>query len=427
MRILFVTPSEVSSGEAITALHIAEMTQARGGQVHFFASPFTAQFIRPSLPECVTCLEPDIDQNRNQWLDLITHVRPEVILFADYPLLFFGKDQPSLADDRWVKGLDSLDIPLVTLDHLGYAQKPFSLFFGPPHLSFQAVTVPAIPESMHILLPCPSQEPGPVPGRRGEVFRYWETPIELTQCKEIRQRYLSGPNDLLIFHSIPTWAQKYTRLFGLPYYDFLAKLLEYYFQEFPRPVTFISVNDGSFLAPIDKPNLHIKNLSSISKTEYEILLLSSDLMVTENMVSNSLGKAICGRVPCVVLRNSYRLLELLDQADRQLRDILLEMEAKRLGAIFPYEVFPIWGSRELDQLGLFKSNRLVDGFVCLEAFGGEETRKKLYRLLLDPVERAELRRGQQAYINQLARLPNAIEALEGVIGKSHRLRKGALG
>lgn len=428
MRVLFVTPSEVSTGEAITALHIAGMIQDRGGQAHFLASSFTAQFVESSQTASVTGLTEDPDRNRDLWTGLLAHFQPEAILFADYPLLFFEKGPPSLADDGWVERLEALDIPLLTLDHLGYAQRSFSLFFGPPHLSFQAVTLQEIPESMQILLPCPSHAPESVPERRGVAFRYWDGALELPerQRQEIRQRYLAAPDDLLIFHSVPTWAQKYTRLFGLPYYDYLPDLLETYLQDLPRPVTVISVNDGTLLAPIEKPGLRIRNLSAISKTEYEALLLASDLMLTENQVSNSLGKAVCGRVPCVVLANSYRLLEILDRADDRLRRILLAMEGKRLGAIFPYEVFPIWGQRELDQLGLFNSNPLVDGFARLEAYGGEATRQRLQGLLLDPVERAHLRRGQQAYIDGLAHLPDAAEVLQAVMVGSHARRKEEL-
>jgi hypothetical protein len=208
---------------------------------------------------------------------------------------------------------------------------------------------------------------------------------------------------------------RFTKKFQLPYYDFLSSLLEYYLTGLPRPVTVVSVNNGDLLAPVQKKNLRILNLAPMSPAQFDGLLLASDLVLTENQVSNSLGKAVCGRIPAAVLRNSSRLIELLNQADIPLRNLLLAMEAKRVGAVFPFEVFPIWGRQEVEQLMLFSNNSLFDGFAYLEVFGGEKTRFELQRLLLDSNEREALIANQQAYINRLEGLPEFHEVLETLL------------
>ena len=91
MRVLFVTPSEVSSGEAITALHIAENVIAKGGSVRFLASAFTGGFLRKPFSEHVTGFTQDAEQNRQIWDNSLLSFRPEVVVFADYPLLFFSQ------------------------------------------------------------------------------------------------------------------------------------------------------------------------------------------------------------------------------------------------------------------------------------------------------------------------------------------------
>jgi len=393
------------------------MLVAQNGQVHFLASSFTARFIGQTFRNEVTCLSENGVENHRRWEELLDIFHPDVIVFADYPLLFFNQDEPWLATEGWVKHLDELDIPLVTFDHLGYAQKPFNLFFGPPHLSFHSEAMHPIPERMHILLPCPANEPGDVPGRRGTPFKTGGTGLNLPGNKreEIRRNLLSDPEELLIFHSVPTWALRFTRKFQLPYYDYLSSLLEYYLTGLPCPVTVVSVNDGSLLTPVKNKNLHILNMAPMSPAQFEGLLLASDLVLTENQVSNSLGKAICGRIPAAVLRNSFRLIELLNQVDSPLRNLLLAMEAKRVGAIFPFEVFPIWGIQEVEQLMLFSNNSLFDGMAYLEVFGGETTRRALQHLLLDPIERGALVAKQQAYINRLRDLPEANEVLAALI------------
>ncbi len=318
-----------------------------------------------------------------------------------------------------MQGLDELDIPLLTFDHLGYAQGPFNLYFGPPHLSFHNESIQPIPERMQILLPCPANEPGPVPGRQGTPFRMAETELEPPGSErlesrrlESRRSILSDPEGLLIFHSVPAWALRFTKQFELPFYDYLSSLLEIYLAGLPRLVTVVSVNNGSLLTPVQNDNLQIFNLAPMGPAQFERLLLASDLVLTENQVSNSLGKAICGGIPAAVLRNRARLIELVNQVELPVRSLLLDMEAKRVGSVFPYEVFPIWGRQEVEQLMLFSMNSLFDGIAYLEVFGGEATRLELQRLLLDPEARGELIARQQVYVQRLQSLPEFHQVLE---------------
>ena len=419
INVLFVVPSEVSSGEAITALHVAECLAAKGGRMHFLASDFTAYFLEGPFPRGVTRFTQDRDSNCQIWLDLIRDFVPDLILFADYPLLFFSSGAPPFAGDAWASSLESLDIPLVTFDHLGYAQRPVSIYFGPPHLSFHCETLRAAPANMHILLPCPVQEPGFVPGRRGIPFRYWDLPLKLPEAKRqaVRRRYLRDERGMLVFHSTPGWAWRLAQNLGLPYYTFLSKIFETYFSGLDVPVTILSINDGDLLAPCEHAGIHIRNLASLPKDEYEALMLASDLMITENRLSVSLGKAVCGMVPGAVLRNSYRLRELLAFAEEPMRRILLEMEGERLGAVFPYEVFPIFGRQEMELLGLYTHNSLDEAFATLEVFGGEATRAQLHRLLLDPEAQEAVRSKQQDYANRLQSLEDAYDALQVVLEK----------
>ena len=153
------------------------------------------------------------------------------------------------------------------------------------------------------------------------------------------------------------------------------------------------------------------NLAELAPAEYEQLLLASDLMITDNRISVSLGKAVCAEQPCVALRNSFRLATLLERADRSLRRILLEMEAERLGAVFPYEVFPIWSRRDLETLGVFDANPVADSMVLLEIYGGSETRRRLWKAMTDAAFRDALRSRQRRLVELVKRLPSPEEAL----------------
>jgi hypothetical protein len=145
--------------------------------------------------------------------------------------------------------------------------------------------------------------------------------------------------------------------------------------------------------------------------EYARLLLSCDLLLTENAVSSSLGKAVCGGIPCALLKNSYRLPEVLERVQHDLRRIVLDMERARLGAVFPYEVFPIWGRDDIEQLGLFRENSVTAAFAAVEVFGGDAMREQLRALLVDERTRHELRAAQRRYVDGLLGLDDAYAAL----------------
>jgi len=176
-------------------------------------------------------------------------------------------------------------------------------------------------------------------------------------------------------------------------------------------VVVVSVNGRSLLLPSSAPGLRVIHLGQLRPSEYEELLFASDLMISDNRISSSLAKAVCGLIPCVALRNSHPLPELIDRADEPTRALLLEMERDRPGAIFPFEVFPIWSREDLDALRLFPDNPIEACLLTLEMYGGEETRLAFEQLLTDPAHREKLKARQLHYISLICRLPKSQDAL----------------
>jgi Family of unknown function (DUF6365) len=416
--VLFVTPVEVGSGETITSLHLAEMIVDRGGKVLFLASAFAAEFIRGEFTNAIRVLGRDGEENRRRWSKALDQFRPDVVVFADYPLLFFTSGVAPLADAAWVRSLDDVDAALVTLDHTGFAQKPIGLFFGPPHLSFHYESLPALPSRMEVLLPCPMHEPGPVAGRRGTPFRYWDVPLGIPPDvrEETRARYLEGDDAYLVFHASARWAWETAEAFQLAYYRYLPALLEIHLERAPKPVRLLSMNNGRLLSGAPGGRLRVSNLKPMDKASFETLLFSSDLLLTENRISITLGKAVCGLIPSVVLVNSRRYRDLLRTTAPAIRASLVEMEAERPGSVYPYEIFPSGMARELEELGLYRENSITSGFRTLELYANAETSRELVGLLGDDDMRGELETRQRAYVERLARLEDGEHCLQMVAG-----------
>jgi hypothetical protein len=181
----------------------------------------------------------------------------------------------------------------------------------------------------------------------------------------------------------------------------------------------VSVNNGKLLEAPPNSRIRFVNLGPIPTSGFEELLFSSDLVVTENRLSISMGKAICGLQTCAVLKNSYRLVDLMGSLNGTIREAVSAMERIRLGSVYPYEVFPSGMTELLEEIILYKNNSLTMAFWDTEVFGGDETSKILSRLLMDQPMRDTLRERQQTYVGKLQALQDSSDAICSLVEK-HR-------
>ena len=413
MKVLLVTPAQ--SGETVTAVHVAQNLVDRGHTAVFLASPGARRQLPAGFLEHVFELTGDVDDNLYMWKRALEDFAPHIVLFADYPIVVSPQSSSPLGCHRdWQAALHRLGACLVTFDHLGLAQCREDLTIGPRHLSPHTVTFPPVPDSMRIMLPCPMHHPGPLEGRQGDPFRYWNPPLELPEDvrQEIRSTYLGADDHLLILHSVPEWARKTAGALKLPFYRFLPELLAYYFEGVGNPVTLVSVNNGTLLAQPSEGSFRIINVPAMPIAEFEQLLLSADLIITENKPSFTIGMAICALRPCAALKNSFELSDLRGRMPPRLGETVAAMEQERPGAVFPFEIFPSDMTGQLDKLWLYRGNALVEAFEELEIFGGEQTKEQLARLVQDRETQTTLRDRQQAYVEMLQQADEATGLLE---------------
>ena len=412
-RVLFVTPCTFSSGETITASHIAAELAFRDIDCWFAASAQAGRILGSTHGGRVVALGDSLADNQATWREAMTTLRPDAIVFADYPLLFFSSGAVPLADAEWVADLGRFPGVLFTLDHLGYAQRRQIVYFGPPHLTFGAEVTADLPERMEILLPCPTHEPGAVPNRNGLPTRYWAAAEGHAEgeARKVRRRHLNGDDGILVFHSTPSWASRLAAQLRLPHYRFLPSILQHCLSDLGYRVTIVSVNDGAMLAPSGTRDVRFVMLTPLDPAEYEALLSAADLMLTDNAVSASLGKAVCSLTPCALLRNTFELTQLPGAVGDTVTALAIAMENERPGAIFPFDVFPVWDESALERLGFNYASSYGQTFARLELFGGETTRTAIAALLFDTATRSTLRNSQRRYVSALTALPSAADAI----------------
>jgi hypothetical protein len=402
VRILFVTPHTLSSGEAVTALHAAEQAMKRGATASFLASPRTAGFLAQCKLESLVELTPDRATNRCLFDSLLADFHPDVVAFADYGILAEERGALPLVDDAWPAFLDRLDAALVTFDHLGLEQPACKLPRGQI----------AHPSRMRVLLPCPLHEPRAVPGRVGIPFRSFEPPVltETERC-EARAAVGSPPGGLLLFHAAASWALKMAQGRQSSLYARLPAILEDYFGWLPAPVTLVSVNDGGLLPDAPRGTVRVVNLPPLPVERYETLMASSDLVLTENCFSVAVGKAACADVPAIAWRNRFDLPALLCRLRSETPGSILQLVLNEPQSIQPWLTFPGWPLELERELRVFQDNSLAGAFTRLELFGGEETAEEIRHLMLDSGTAQRLRELRRSYAESVSRLPDFSEAL----------------
>lgn len=413
MNVLLVTPTH--SSETVTAVHVAQDLLDRGHRAAFVASPGARRQIPPRFQEHVFQLTADVEDNLSIWKGVLETFGPDIVLFADYPIVVSPQSSSPLGSHpEWQARLLDLRACLVTFDHLGLGQCPEELVLGPRHLCPQRVAFPAIPDWMRIMLPCPIQHPGTLDGRRGDPFRYWRAPLGLSDDRRlaVRRTYLGREDDLLIVHSVAGWAWTMAEKLKLPFYRFLPQIFAHYFEDIGKPITLVSVNNGALLAQPPCADFRIINLAAMPIADFENLLFSADLVITENKPSFTIGMAVCALRPCAVVKNSFGFSDLRQRAPSQITDYVAAMEMERPGAVFPFEIFPTDMTGQLDHLWPYRSNAFVSAYEEIEIFGGQQTAEQLARLLLDKEGRYELRGRQERYVELLNTVDEPTALLE---------------
>jgi len=418
LRILIIAPVNGGSGETVTARYLARLAARQGHDVFFLASSFAARFLSDEFGHRLAELTSHGPTNVALWEETLRSVRPHVVVFADYPLMFWpGGVVPLAQEDGWVSRLEDTKACLVTLDHFGFAQAEMEFFLGPPHIVNTHHRLGAIPRRMKIMLPCPMHEPWSVTGRKGQPFRYLDEPAPLPSAvrAQVRAQFGVGDQGLLIFHIVSSWAWQSAATLGLKLYDRLSDLLNHHLGEIGRPLTVVSLNNGKLLQQSESSNLSIVNLAPMSPPEFDRLLFSSDLLLTENKLSISIGKAVCGLHPAAAFVNSFGILDLLDQATGRLRELVLAIENDRPGSIYPFDVFPTGMKDLLESIVLYRDNSLTRAFKEIELFGGESTQAALKAVLTDEAVRGELIDRQREYVERLSDLPDAAATLAELV------------
>jgi Family of unknown function (DUF6365) len=437
MKVLLICAPSRAFGEVNSLVQLARSIVANGGEVWFLASPLAADVAKSHFPHRVFQMTPELDQNQIMFWRIVKKFRPDTIVLAElYEILRpRRKAECPFISPRWLYDTAELECNLVFVDFIAHvpmlrdiAECDFcSERFGRDSLR-------RFLERLWVILPCPLNEPGPIAGRCGIPYKAQSLPlaIEPAQRARVRARFMGEGNEadgVLVLRTGSSWQSILAEQYGLTLYERLGELFAAYLADLPNRTTLVSVSSRHQIS-CSSHSMQIHNIGNLPPNEFDLLVLSSDLVITDNEIGYTLAKTI-GNVPSVVFVNTFTLDDVLrrEAGDSPIRRIVLEMESRRRDSIYPHKIFPIpAGPEELSEhcpqheggvcaappapMSNFRLGRMVSSpFVKVELYGGEETRAALEWVLCDRKARAEWKEQDRAYLERLNRLTDGVDVL----------------
>ena len=437
MRAVFVCTPSKAFGEVNAAIPLARSIVQAGGEVWFVASPLAAGLASQSFEGSVFTLSGNREFNQSLFWLVVGKFRPDVIIFVEFYEILRPKRTPDcpLIDRNWLRRMASVAGEVVFLDFIAHVPMLREISDCPRCCNmFDRTSLRAFFRRLRVLLPCPLNEPGRVAGRCGIPYRTGALPFDLDpeERDRTRQRFAgsdeSSSETFIILRTGATWQSVLAQRYGVRLYDHLSDLLKFYFGHSEKRVVVISVSSHHKLKAVSTPNFTVENRENLPPSEFDRLVLSSDLIMTDNEIGYGLAKTM-GRVPGLVFINSYNADQVLarERYGTPVSNTVSTLETYRCGSVYPHKIFPIaapadqfnddipgWRSTGSSAVSgsCIRLGRMVSSpFLKAELYGGEEAASELRAFVNRNAYGDWFREKESAYLARLNAAPTGVEAL----------------
>jgi len=400
-RLLFVGLGHLSNGDITIAADFARQLPPDRFQVGFVTAPATAAYLRAVCLPTYPLDGPGPQQNLRIFDDLVSSLRPDLLVAADAFTLDY-----SVAWSGLSAGLlrDRYDIPLASFDQYDYPAADYLVdFYGGHRTRF-----PRLLENCDLLIRN-SPLNRPAPGEPGVIVTRMvcggSSPLPVT-----RRRRAAPPT---VFLTNSQW--EYVNVARSPAMTQLMRamprIVHSHLAALGRPLLVVHVGPAQWDFPV-APHLDYRYSPRLTPQEFRTQLTSADLFITGNAVSVTLTHAVLAGVPSLLLGNR-KILDMARLARSGSAPAWLAQAAPQLTVAYPFRVFP-WGWH--DFLGpVLSDNPYLDCFLTVGVFERRRVLAAMTELLDDAAVRARLADRQAALLGQLDQLPSPGDALAGAL------------
>jgi hypothetical protein len=415
LRVVFLTPGGLGSGEIVNAVLVAEQLRKKGVDCSFLTFPYGEIFIKPHKFKCIV-FKDDKLTNINTMRKYIDQTRPDAVVIADYYLF---NTSGVLHKYLWINWMKELDIPVVSFDSLYLGREyPTTAYYIHPELFPQqryniTYRMPSFVQTL--IYPSPPFD-SPPPDERDFCGRlYEESFLDYERDPSIREELGVHPDEKLIFHIIPKWetmsVRKASKLDFPAYHPMVAALLTHHLKNLGEKIHVVCVNPSKRQLYTEGDRFRVKEAAFLSFDTYTKYQCSADLIITSNILSATTWKAVLRRVPTLVLGNSFTAKDAASKYDTITENFDVSSAFMELihdhdkGSSDQLPVLPFWTffTKHFADMDIGKT------FLIAELFDEKGTFETLENILTDEKFKKNLRKKQDEYVEKIARLPTMAE------------------
>jgi hypothetical protein len=411
MRLLYISLTTSQAGEVMIALNFAKQFAGDDVQHYFVVPPNLAPKIEEhGYPH--TVLNPEIGAGARGLLDdVVKQVKPDLIIVADYftHMVFF---------DYHLEGEHGLDpwfimdygIPVLPIDIWEWESTDFSL---------DITTGLALPMDKRILEMPMHLRPVPTgkPEATGAGYPYLLTKDTDKLTAERRATVRAGLNvsdsDRLLVVPMSNWQQPEE---AHPTVGRMARrvpeLVAHYLRQLPAQTKFVFV--GGVPAQIEAlPADQLRILPHQSADDYSAILGSSDGTLVLNPPATTLIRAVLADLPGMYVTNGF-LVENEADIDKVGQELggLSPTVREWIATSLPVHRFREWPMAFYNFMEpLLNGNPYLDAVVHNEILDEKAVVDGLTTLLYDKPTQDRLAAARADYLEQIAKVPDAVEAI----------------
>jgi uncharacterized protein DUF6365 len=358
-----------SFGEREHALSFARLIQRAGYRPQFVVGPLIEDHIRRAG------FEPAVFRMPDEGIRIVKQIDPAMVI---------GCELFNLSPES-ARGLIDVSRSIGTIDGTSVSVPVNTDPFHTPE--FQRSLV--LPDDYYAFRPCPVNDIG---ANTDRIF-HWSLFAGVERVAKDEQRYRSlnlDPSRTTVMLPVAPWAMGASFIFSLDhYYERLVAHIVDGLADVGGPVDLV------FISLFRPPSLTVERQGSVDVhypgllpyDTYDHLLCSCDAIVTDNIISTSVSKAVVMGTPHLIIQN---------------------MQSSEMP--YRYNMFPL--------KVLFPAEREYAQIVELAEFGNPpQIRERLARIVRNGHADEEARPRREAYIARLRRLADPADILEQIIGR----------
>jgi hypothetical protein len=364
----------------------------------FVVSPYGENLLKDKPFASFTFTE-DKRKNIKTIKDMIKKKDFDVVVIADYYLFYLNRELTSFL---WINFLEDIGVTTITFDSIGIGREfPSYRYIGtpelfPPRKYNMMSTVPSFVEA--IIFPSP-----PFSGSENtpDVYcgrLYEEDFSTLSYDKGTLRKELGLKNELVIFHPLPRWSLSTLELLSPGYYPLMADIVTMHIKRMDVDARILCVNSSQNTLYRPTGRIQVNPFTFLPFDTFMKYLFSSDLMITDNLVSATMGKAILNRVPVFLLANTYSMEDIFSL---ERSDMVVPLIRNHMGENGSVPILPFWNTFKK----AYAARDFQKTYIQGELLNVEETHKKMKDILTDSHVQETLRSRQDEYIRKIQALP----------------------